>query len=420
MIGAIQNALDSSSNHTSPVVSVSKSVIANNTAKEVGAGAYVQLHEDVKLSVATLEFYESVFDNNVNLNKSRSRGGSAFNLINFRVPGYTSHHSPLYEIFIVSCNFTRNWEEALSDDSVGSGTLFVEENAHMVLKDCLFEDNDCTGITAVHSNILLEGVVVLRNNRGYNGGGMVMCANSILFLNHSKEVEVIIEDCHADNFGGGIYAEFECSKASPPCFFQTGDSTDVSKARIHLHNNTATRAGTALYGGAVDICYAYGPYNKSNMAKFFDKLFDIEPASENILSRITSNPINVCFCTNGMPVCEETLRISEEQVYPGGTLSVSVVVVGQRNGTVPGLVVANSLDHNVHIEGQPDRLIEDATCTSLSYIIKTNSKNLPQDVQFNFKIGDRFLKCNCSPCKFSSVKCNNSQLSIWFFNKPGK
>ena len=393
--GDLKNTSNSSSEYTATIISIRESVIAKNTANEVGAGVYIQLHEDTELSLATaVEFNECVFDNNSNSDETLSRGGAAINLLNFRVPGYATHQSPQFKIFLISCNFTRNWEKAPLEDSAGSGTLFVEENAFMSLKDCLFEDNNCTGIKAVHSNIMLEGNIVLRNNVGYNGGGLVMCANSIIFLNLSKEVKVTIENCHAHNFGGGIYAEFECSQASPPCFFQTSNSTNIPEPHIYLHNNTASKAGTALYGGAVDYCYAFGPYNKKNKTRFFNKLFHIVPASVNNLSNITSNPINVCFCRDKIPACNEFSRISEKKVYPGGLLSVSLVVVGQRNGTVPGQVVATSLNEDdVQIEDHSDTEIKSAICTTIKYpIVIHNSEDLPKDVQFSFRIGDTAFK----------------------------
>ena len=378
-------------NQNYTVLKISKSQIADNTARKVGAGVYVQLHEDPQLStLAMVEFSECVFDNNSNLNsyESFSHGGAAFNLINFIVPGCVPHHLPQYSVSFNSCKFTRNRGRAIMEDSVGSGTIFVEENAHMVLNDCLIEDNNGTGIIAVHSNIVLEGSITIRNNHAYNGGGFVMCANSILFLN---SVTILIEHCHADNFGGAIYTEFECSQASPPCFFQTSNSTNVTKPLIHLYNNTATRAGTAIYGGTVDYCYAFGPYNKTNKTTFFDEVFDIHPASDNDLSTVSSNPIRVCFCTNSVPACDDTWRQSEEPMYPGGLLSVSVVVVGQRNGTVPGLVEAVIVNDDEK-KSQVDHFINTTNCTTVNYTILSDNDILPQYVELKFYIGNADFK----------------------------
>ena len=368
-------------------VSVTDSEFTSNTADAVGAGVYLQLHEHNLLSaVANVSFIGCTFDGNTNLNHTYSRGGSAVNLINFHIPGYVTHQSPQYNISFLSCNFTENSGQLTSEDSVGSGTLYVEENAYMVLRNCTFADNSCPGITAVHSNIILQGNIVLRNNTGYNGGGMVLCANSVIYLNLLTYIYVLIENCHANNYGGGIYAEFECTQAIPPCFFQVSDSNKITRQLVHINNNTASTAGTALFGGAIDYCYSYGLYSKR---KIFNDLFDIHPAPQNNLSNISSNPFRVCFCDeSGFPNCNEHKK-HYGSVYPGDILSVSVVVVGQREGTVPGIVIA-TLKSNPHVflkdlQNTPKTR---QNCTTLKYTIESDAS----DETINLSVGSTDFK----------------------------
>ena len=347
------------------VVSVTDSNFSSNFAKMVGAGVYIQLHESPRLSVvANMSFRDCIFHGNKNRNKKYKRGGSAVNLINFHIPGYSSHQTLQYNVSFISCNFTEN--KAISsqpgESSVGSATLYVEENAFMLLKNCSFLNNSCTGITAVHSNIEFQGNITLRNNRGYNGGGMVFCANSVMFLNLFNEINVSIENCHAANFGGGIYAEFECTQAIPPCFFQVSNSEEITKPLIYLTDNTAD-AGTAIYGGAVDHCYTYGPYNKYNKSGVFNDTFHILPSPKNRFSNVSSNPTSVCFCNNSAPNCGERTR-HLGHVYPGSTLSVSVVTVGQRNGIVRGIVKATPCDHVWYNTSETNN-----SCTTLHFTI---------------------------------------------------
>ena len=360
------NANDISSTHvsdTSVLMKVTDSNISNNTADLIGAGVYLQLHEhDQLLEVADIYFEGCVLENNVNLKTNYSRGGSAVNVINFRVPGYVPHHTLQYRVSFVSCNFTANKAQKLSEDSVGSGTLYVEENSFLLLDNCLFSDNIGTGITAVHSNIVLQGNITLRNNSAYNGGGMVLCANSVIFMNLSVEVKLHIEHCSASNYGGGIYAEFECTQAIPPCFFQVSNSTEIPKALIYLTDNFANEAGTAIYGGAVDFCYSYGPYNRSNKTNVFMDLFHIN-FNQTDHSQVSSNPITVCFCNESGPDCSVHTKYSTA-VYPGGMLSVWAVTVGQRNGTVPGYVMVSSNDP------WDTRILKtNNTCTKLQYTV---------------------------------------------------
>ena len=127
-------------------------------------------------------------------------------------------------------------------------TLYCR-NALTLVKDSEFLHNHCSGITAVQSSIVLSGSITIAKNTAYNGGGVLLCANSIIFL--SLHVSVTIEENLASNFGGGIYAEFECSQAVPPCFY----GTETNETSVFLVNNNASRVGDALYGGSIDSCY---------------------------------------------------------------------------------------------------------------------------------------------------------------------
>ena len=362
------------------VLSVTGTSFVDNTAEAVGAGAYIQLHEHVLLSVsASISFSDCTFRNNTSLSLTSGRGGSAVNLINFHIPGYTPHQSPQYTVLFISCNFSGNSVLASSNDSIGSGVLYVEENACTVLQDCEFLSNQCTGIAAVQSALVLRGSITLVNNTGYNGGGMVLCANSIMYL--SPDVNVLLQQNHAHNFGGGIYAEFECTQAIPPCFFQVDNTSNITEA-VNLYDNTADKAGSAVYGGSVDYCFTFGIFTHVNRNIIFDELFNITSVNKTDLSNITSNPLRVCFCNaseSGLsPNCSEYTKIYGH-VYSGATLSVSVVVVGQRHGPVPGVVVASlkpkdgvTVNHTLG-DLQTTQIVKSIrNCTTLHYTIYSN------------------------------------------------
>ena len=370
------------------VLSVSNTTFQNNTAEIVGAGAYIQLHEDSALStVALIEVSYCTFHNNTILSLANGRGGSAVNIINFHIPGYIPHQIPQYNVSFVSCNFTQNSAQVSSNDSVGSGTFYVEENAVTTLTDCLFVNNSCTGIAAVHSNLVLEGEIMVINNTGKNGGGMIMCANSVMYL--SPNVNILMQDNCATEFGGGIYAEFECTQAIPPCFFQINVSdVESMNGSIQLNNNTAT-AGSAVYGGSVDYCYFFGRYFNQSKKTVFDTLFTIT-SSHIDLSNVSSNPLRVCFCDEtGMPNCNESQKY--HPMYSGTPLSVSAVVVGQRCGPVPGIVIAR-LEPRVDVQSalgylQDSQHIYSTTCTNLTYTVYSNiSKSYPTDSNVTVKL----------------------------------
>ena len=191
----------------------------NNTAKTVGAGFYLQVHENPFLSAtASIHFSFCIFKGNLAYS---AQGGTAAHVVNYHLPGSVKHQIPQYNIVFDECLFVRNGHLTTKDhvQLLGCGTLYIAENALTLVKDSEFLHNHCSGITAVQSSIVLSGLITIANNTAYNGGGVLLCANSIIFL--SLHVSVTIEENLASNFGGGIYAEFECSQAVPPCFYGT-------------------------------------------------------------------------------------------------------------------------------------------------------------------------------------------------------
>ena len=360
------------------VLHVNNSFFEHNHAQKVGAGTYLQLYENKNFNgTAFVSFTNCHFKNNNISSSTEGRGGSAVNIINFRIPNYTPHPVPQYNISFASCSFNENDASVIADASVGSSAFYVEENAVTILRDCEFLNNKCTGLSAVQSNLLLEGLIEISNNTAISGGGIVMCANSVMYLD--KNVTVILKNNHATQDGGGIYTEFECAQAIPPCFFQV-ESTKVALNRtVYLEYNTANRAGSALYGGSIDNCYFFGPYNKNvHKDHIFDHLFTITSLVPDDMSNITSNPIRVCFCE----VSTSKLNCDKDSVvhntfYSGGTVSVYIVVVGQRHGTVPGVVMAK-LDKRSGIHHtlgtlQGSQVINSTNCTKLDYTLYTNS-----------------------------------------------
>jgi len=142
---------------------------------------------------------------------------------------------------------------------------------------------------------------------------------------------------HAAVFGGAIYfsdySPFSyCVSSADPgpylakeeCFFQlTGQNlSSGSDAQLVFKNNSAAVAGNVLFGGLVDNCKLTGLYSNDSSGEVFDMLVNTDD--------ITNSNISFHICR--FPNCNESVP---HIVYPGETFQVSVVAVGQRNGTVP-------------------------------------------------------------------------------------
>ena len=174
-------------------------------------------------------------------------------------------------------------------DSLGCGVLYISENGLTILHNVTITDNKCTAIAAAQSTIEMYGTIIIQNNTGFNGGGLLLCENSVIFL--TTNVQVHIKHNQAQNFGGGIYAEFECSQDIASCFY----GTKTKEKSVFLVDNTATRAGDAVYGGAIDHCFTASNslMRNSTVRVQFDELFNVTPS--NSMSAITSDPFSSLF-----------------------------------------------------------------------------------------------------------------------------
>ena len=116
------------------------------------------------------------------------------------------------------------------------------------------------------------------------------------------------------------------------CFFQLEVNPDQN-IQILFKNNTAYFAGSALYGGLVDFCSP----NNGERNNSFDSIFKVQNTDEDP-SAISSNPYMVCLCNDSKPQCGNHKYVSI-RTYPGALFHVQAVVVGQKNGIVPGVVL---------------------------------------------------------------------------------
>jgi len=202
----------------------------------------------------------------------------------------------------------------------------------------------------------------------------VLCDRSYMFL--TPYTHIIIANNHAQHSGGGIYANYQCLESGLLCFFEFVEVNRITLETIHIEliNNTAGYAGSALYGGSVDYCFVFGA--KKTGPDIFDEVFEIKPYTSP--STVTSNPFTVCFCneTLGMPDCN--IASIEETVFPGQNFNMSVVVVGQKTGPAPGVVLSNFVNYPQGENSPTLGNLQDSqkvttTCTQLNYTVYTNS-----------------------------------------------
>ena len=133
-----------------------------------------------------------------------------------------------------------------------------------------------------------------------------------------------------------------------------------------------------MYGGHV----AYGVNNNINCMDTFKYISNI---SDTSLSLISSDPLRVCLCNQSeLPDCMLLDDPTPHSIYPGQTISISAVVVGQDWGTVAGIVFTQFLhkstpENTIYLKSSQG--IQEAnkdSCNSLHYTIFSLNENLQQ------------------------------------------
>ena len=335
-----------------PILTVSDTIFHANKSPYLGAGVYVRLRETPWPMVGQIHFSNCTFNSNVLYQREgQGHGGVAIHIRSFQLPVFLRHVAPLFEFQFTNCNFTDNLRKIQSDDTqytreivTHNGALYVQGIDSVSFKECRFINNSCSGIVAIQSFLLFYGQNIVYNNTGTRGGGILFCSRSILKL-HDGTILNITENTAAE-YGGGIYVESECDQDIPHCFFQV-DNADAANStlqntQVHLVKNTAL-AGTAIYGGMVDYCVIYTNitqnYSKHVSSRIFENVFHIDTQIGN--SVISSDPTAICFC-EGYSYNDTCINNRTVDVYiiPGTKIKTRVMLLGQRNTTVPGIVKA--------------------------------------------------------------------------------
>ena len=253
------------------------------------------------------------------------------------------------------------------------------------LSRCTFTGNRITGIKASASNITLSGNLTFSNNSAYTGSAFILKDISILILTENCRVHFI--NNHATNTGGvfSIFnsrtyffsQSYDYELQISTCFLRT-QMDDSSTQNFIFSNNSAVKGGDIVYGGHV----AYGVNNNKNC---MDTFKEISYISDTSLSLISSDPLRVCLCNqSGLPDCMLIDDPTPHSIYPGQTIIISAVVVGQDWGTVAGSVFAQFLhksnpENTIYLKSsQGVQNANKDSCNSLHYTIFSMNENVQQ------------------------------------------
>ena len=244
----------------------------------------------------------------------------------------------------------------------------------------------------------MSGEVLFYNNTASLGTVLISAKNSILITTDYSNID--FQNNHAINYGGVFYITTEESYQTSmflqdiiqfsqrnnynqevdgsliisrtECFVRVEGSR--SHARLTFINNTAGKGGDVLYGGLVALGYD-GDWNCLHS---FKNISDMSQQSG--LSLISSAPSRVCLCNEaGQPDCLTVADPTTRVIYPGQTITIPAVIVGQDFGTVNGSVFAQFLHtpyttDSVDMGQKQDSAVEHSQCSNLEYTIFSQSE----------------------------------------------
>ena len=310
---------------------------------------------------------------------------------------------------VISFSGTSNFIGNLAGDGGGGGAIYAGYNNVLSFSGTSNFINNSAYLggaiyMGIDSKMTFTGTIYFSNNgakidtqtRYTNGGGIFMRLGSTLSI--LPNTTVYWENNHA-TLGGAIYVEnaspFSVCKSiesliiKEECFFQLPGqnlSTGVD-VQLVFKNNSADVAGSVLYGGAIDNCELTHGLGLYSSGEVFDMTVHTDNDNDyNTTSSISSDPFKICPCENNLPNC--TMSNVTRTVYPGETFEISVVAVGQRDGTVPGTVRSTIQYPSTNLQGSQYFQQASNTCTKLKYTVFSLSPSV------NIELSAENRQCN--------------------------
>ena len=309
---------------------------------------------DLNMGLKSFKCCHNITFKNCTFTHNAALFGSAMYL--YEDPRFAERAFP-YRIRVENTQFESN--KLLSCDNIGhlphyfclrssklQSTVLVEAVSYTTFTNCTFESNEVTALFAENSRMIFKEMNTFSNNNGTLGGAIALYVNSRIYLMPDSHLN--ITDNHAKILGGGIYVtSIAYFYLDPLCFYQVklGDESENTvnqtalQPQVYMEGNTANIAGGTIYGGCVDSCVQIFVKNKDPL-NTFHQVFNIPDVNLSApQTEITSNPLGPCFCgVDGEPQCSES-EINRT-VFTGEVFNVSVIGVGQLNGTTPAVIVS--------------------------------------------------------------------------------
>ena len=338
---------------------------------------------------------------------------------------YTSNSTLIFE---ENVTFLKNSERD------GAGGAICIRNSNLELRGSVkFLNNSAEfrggGIYAINSMVIFSNTLRFENNRAISeGGGIGFEGNSQLLLQSPVKVDFYRNQA---NRGGGMAfidsnSIAQCQNRSTQnlesCFFQIDNSNaDSMDVNLNFSQNIA-RAGTVLYGGALQLCRVQvdGSRVLNDTYEFLNSISTFQDDDQTEASHVSSDPLRICFCTRNVANCSENKAVS---VRRGQSFTLSVKIVGQGNmpvdigSTVRAYIRAsdNIVHSNLSVELLPQSHTINRTCTNITFQLYTPYKSNALILYPEGPCGDtvntrRMVNITLKPCppgfSLEGTRCN--------------
>ena len=387
---------------------VSKITVCHNRTISKGGGIDVQLQSSMLLSNVNyfinnsvnvvaggaLSIFQSIVHltgDNYFINNSADMGGAvAINLFShLNVDGY-----------LIATNNQARLGGGLVNLVLSS--VEFQQGAQSLFDKNLAEQGGA--IFMLDSSLLISGIHKYTHNSATQGGVMSLLGKSKLRLIPSLDAMFISNA--AQHVGGALYFDdpistTQCNKTfinkyittntcpdptSPgeytkcstnqECFFeieaQIPSRRFLPNITLTFVNNSAELTGAVLYGGMLDECRVYiggavtndcgvrggGEYNEDPIS-----VFKSISVIDNETSSISSAPLRVCLCKDGMHDCNLKLSLN---IVTGKQFVISAVAVGQGDFAVPSDIRVD-LDSNIYLDPSESIQHTGIACTDIRY-----------------------------------------------------
>ena len=210
----------------------------------------------------------------------------------------------------------------------------------------------------------ITSTIIANNHSPFNGGGITLGDESVLWSDNTSSVSFINNSAHYR--GGAIF-----SMAKVQNIHNIGSCTFID-LKASFSGNSAGLSGNSIYGGSYYDCY-HITNTAINTGDPFSFLFMLNCSTFTTKSGVSSDPIGVCVCSDDKSTVDCFNRSSYRQVYPGESISLSLVTVGICGGVSPGTLITTSKGLNVTL-GQSSQETH-AFCRRFQYLLKQTGGN---------------------------------------------